>query len=302
MLQMNNAARAAQEALEIRKLFPPAWESMGQLRRAVDAWMADWLAERSRQARDQGLAARAEDALDRRIRTDLPEHTDNPAVSDARKLRIVRSLHRTNIALGVYRNYADVLLPVLKKTAERLGREVKVLELASGSGGMAMHLARTCARRNLPVSVTGSDYVPQVVDGANERALQKGNPARFRLVNAFAMDALSDGEYDVIYITGTMHHFSPGSLAVIMAQSRRVATSHFIGLDGLRSLGLLLFLPAVHVLTLLPDHVHDAWLTARKFYSLFELGLIARMALPGVPVSARHSFPDVSVLTADFRA
>lgn len=299
MLQMTHAAQAAQKNLESRQTFPPAWENMSELSQAVDSWMKDWLKERSRAASEKSLASRAAHALDLLVRTDAPEHTDNPAVSDARKLRIVRSLHRTNIALGVYRNYAAVLLPVIKNCAARLGREVKVLELASGSGGMAMHLARTCARKKLPVSVTGSDYVQHVVDGANQRAREKNNPARFRLVNAFAMDALKDAEYDLIYITGTMHHFSPGELAVIMAQSRRAAGSYFIGLDGLRSLGLLLLLPALHLLTF-PDHLHDAWLTARKFYSLPELSLMAQIALPGVPVSATHSFPGVSVLKADF--
>lgn len=300
MLQFDDLAWKAQARLSSEAPFPPPYQTMAELETAADEWFGKWLAERGNIAAEKGVFSRLTNSLDKWIRTDLPEHTDNPDVSPERKLRIVRSLHRTNLLLGVYRNYSGVLLPLIKETAALKKRPVKVLELASGSGEMAMRLAAAASKKGLAVEVTGSDYVEKVVLDAQKRADERGNPTRFRVVNAFDMGTLAHGEYDIIYITGTMHHFSPGQLAVIMAQSQRAAGTYFVGLDGLRSMALLALLPIVHLPTFLPDHIHDAWFTARKFYSLFELECIARMAVRGASITATNSFPMVSVLKIRF--
>ena len=235
------------------------------------------------------------------LRTDLPEHTDNPEVSPERKLRIVRSLHRTNVLLGVYKHYYEILKPLIHQIAAVRNRPVRLLELASGSGEMAMNLAGRALKENLPVEVTGSDYVENVVKDANMRAVKRGLEMNFRTIDAFQMDkVLSHGQYDMFLIIGTMHHFTPGRLAVMIAQSRKQADSGslFVGIDGFRSLPMFLMLPIVHLVTFLPDHIHDAWLTGRKFYSLYELEHLARIALPGARVTATHSFPGLSVLRA----
>jgi len=300
MLQMTSAALAAQTVLASAHAFPPAWTRTEELQRATDAWLQRWLEERSRIVQANGPLARLADAVDRMARTDRPEHTDNPAVSPERKLKIVRSLHRTNRLQGVYRHYIRILTPLIRDIAAARGRPVRLLELASGHGEMAMNLAGLARRKNLPVQVTGSDYVEDLVRDAAARARARGCDARFRTLNAFDMGTLEPGAYDIVLVTGTMHHFSPGQLAVMMAQSRLAGCSAFVGLDGHRSLALLLWLPAFHLLTLLPDHIHDAWMTARKFYSLFELECIARIAVPGASISAAASFPGISVLTARF--
>jgi len=300
MLQMAKMARIAQSEWELMTAFPPSWETMEELEYITDDWMQRWLSKRSNIARKHGLFARFSDCVDKMARTDLPEHTDNPDVSPERKLKIVRSLHRTNLLLGLYKQYIKVLTPLIKEVAAIRDRPVRLLELASGSGEMAISLARLATEKNLPVEVTGSDYVENVVKDAEGEAVKRGLEMHFRTINAFDMRVLSQGEYDIILIIGTMHHFTPGQLAVIMAQSGKVAGSAFVGIDGYRSMLTLVGLPTFHLITLLPDHIHDAWLTARKFYTLFELECIAQIAIPDAKLTLKQSFPGLSVLEARF--
>jgi len=297
---MMKAARDAKSELALPADFPPSWKAMEELEDVTDDWMKRWLSKRSHNARKHGLFTLLSDYVDKIIRAALPEHTGNPDVSSKRKLKIVRSLHRTNLLLGVYRNYIKILTPLIMEVAAIRNRPVRLLELASGSGEMAMNLARLAQKRNLPVEVTGSDYVEDVVKDAERRAVKRAIEVNFHTINAFDMGELSQGQYDIFLVIGTMHHFTPGQLAVIIAQSKKFAGSAFVGIDGYRSIPLLLWLPIVHFLTFLLDHIHDAWLTARKFYSLFELEHIANIAAPDAQITVAHSFPGLSVLKASF--
>lgn len=298
MLQMKKMAIEAKKELELSTLFPPPWETMEELKNVTDDWMNRWISKRSHIAQNHSQFAFFSDNIDKMVRTELPEHTDNPEVSSGRKLKIVRNIHRTNLLLGVYRHYIKILTPLIMEVAAIRNRPVRLLELASGSGEMAMNLARLASKNNLPVEVTGSDYVEAVVKDAEERAFERGLEMHFRTINAFDMDVLKQGEYDIILITGTMHHFTPGQLAVVIAQSRKFASSAFVGIDGYRSMSLLFLLPVVHLVTFSTDNIHDSWLTARKFYTLSELEYIANIAVPDAKISATHSFPGVSVLIA----
>ncbi|MCJ7435427.1 MAG: methyltransferase domain-containing protein [Anaerolineales bacterium] len=300
MLQIDRESRGTQKELERMTSYPPPWNTTKELDSVTNDWMRRWLSQRSQIAQKKGLFACFCDYIDKMVRTGTPEHTDNPNVSPERKLKIVRNIHRTNLLLGVYKHYIKVLTPLLSEVAAVQKRPVRVLELASGSGEMAMYLASLAEKNDIPMEITGSDYVEDVVLDAQKRAMKRGLKIRFRTINAFDMEGLSQKEYDIFLIVGTMHHFTPGQLAVIMAQSRKYAGSAFIGIDGYRSMALLLWLPIVHLITFSIDNLHDSWLTARKFYTLFELEYIARLAVPDAQITVAHSFPGLSVLKARF--
>lgn len=303
MLQMTKLSLEAQEVLEVDFSFPPSFETMEELERETNNWMSRWLWQRKKIARSHGRLSAFIDYIDQNVRTDLLECTDDADVSPERKLRIVRSLHRTNTLFGVYRHYTQILIPLIRQMAAERGRPVRLLELASGSGEMAMHLARVSEKKNLPLEVTASDYVDIVVSNAERKARNRRLKMNFRTINAFDLGTtLGKGQYDIFLIIGTMHHFKPGQLAVMMAQAQRLSDSGalFVGLDVFRSIPLLLFLPTSHLITFFPDHIHDAWLTARKAYSLHELEHIAKIAVPNARISVSHSFPGLSVLIIKF--
>jgi len=87
------------------------------------------------------------------------------------------------------------------------------------------------------------------------------------------MSDLPEGAYDLAFIAQSVHHFSPGKLARMIAESRRVATTALVSVDGYRSVGMLGFVIGTAALTARPAIIHDATLSARKFYSAPELSV-----------------------------
>jgi SAM-dependent methyltransferase len=177
---------------------------------------------------------------------------------------------------------------------------VRVLELASGAGGFAFALDALARRNGVGVEVTASDIVPLYVTRGQERAARRKVPVTFRHLDALDMDSVPDAAYDVIFIAQSVHHFSPGKLARMIAESRRVATTAFVSVDGYRSLGMVAFVGGTAVLSLWPAMVHDAVISVRKFYGEAELEAIARMAAPEAAISLGRIRPLNTVLSVRF--
>lgn len=291
MLRMKALNAEAHEALAARQPFPPQWNDMAELERVADAWIADWLEARRELARAKGALARGFDKLDRLIRTDKPEHLDDPSYPVQKKVRIVRGLHACNMFYRSYHRYVRMLTPLVEEVARREDRPARLLELASGSGDLALEIARLAQERDLPVTVIGSDYIPAYIERAAARAEERGLSVEFRLVNAFEMRDIEPGEFDIVAITGSTHHFTPGQLAVLIAQSRRVATTAFVSIDARRGLDNLLGIVPVPALTLQLGLLHDAWISGRKFMSEYELEHIARIAAPDASIGTAHAGP-----------
>lgn len=290
---------------EIDRVLVPAllreaagWSSMDELAAAADNAVARLRERRLQQAPHQGRLTAAAARLDDWLRTDAPEYLDDPAVAPERKQAIVQKLHRFNQGVFAYHRFLRVLRPLLRQVvAERQG-PVRILELASGSGEFSFALAGIARREGIDVEVTGSDYFREHVEAGNAKARARGAEVRFIEVNAFDMAALAPGAYDIVFIAQSIHHFSPGQVAMVIAQATRVAAVGFIGIDGRRSLELFAGVPAAGVLLRSRDFLHDAIVTLRKFYTESELDLIARIAVPGGFVSVRPELPGYSVVMA----
>ena len=255
-----------------------------RLRVATNAW--------------ERLAARFE----RRVDTNTTEFFDRAEHPAHRKLRAIRWLHVQNLVLFSYRRFLGLLSPLIQiAVASRSGGAARLLELASGSGQLTLSLARLAARKNVPIELTGSDIVPAFVNDASERARREEVAARFRVLNAFDLSSsLREGEVDVAFIVQSLHHFTPGQLAMMIAQVGAAGARHFLGVDGRRSLSTVASLPALCMLSLDPYFTHDALVSARRFYAEAELELIANLAAPGARVSVRSDRPFLSVLTVEY--
>jgi SAM-dependent methyltransferase len=136
-----------------------------------------------------------------------------------------------------------------------LGPDQHALEVASGSGGPARYLARTCGCR-----VTGLDANASGVATASELADAEGASARVRFQQADATAAMpfADGTFDALVCIDSMNHF-PDRLAVLREWCRvlrpggralftdPVVISGPVTNDELArrsSIGLFVFLPA----------------------------------------------------------
>lgn len=302
MFQFKGDFIIAQKNMEKNKIFPPAWKDMAQLEKEANSWLAQLLIERSVVAEKRGGLFRIHESVDQRLRTDKPEYMDDPDFPADSKLTIVKRLHFFNLLVFSYRRYIYLLTPLILEAQARTGRRAKLLELASGYGELAMEFGRLAAKKKLPLAVTGSDYIPEYVDAAKKRAIRRNFPVDFRQVNAFEMHDFDSGEFDIILISQATHHFSPGQLAVIIAQSQRTASTAFVSFDGRRSLLHLLTLPLAPSFLGKKAGMHDAWLSSRKFYSEFELATMAKIAAPDAKVDVRPSHPGVSMLTVRFNS
>jgi 2-polyprenyl-3-methyl-5-hydroxy-6-metoxy-1,4-benzoquinol methylase len=272
------------------------WRDMNELELRANRALAQLRAQRTASSRNYSPFARWQVALDDRLRTDQPEYLDDPAFPAARRVGIAHALHRFNRQVFAYRRFYLALRPTLRRLAAQLQRPVRVLELASGSGEFALALAEMARRDALPVKVTGSDYFPEHVDACRDKAAQRGAAITFREINAFDMSGLRAGEYDLVFIAQSLHHFSPGQIAMMIAQSMRVAATGFIGIDGQRSLSLYALVPTLGAVMRSPDFIHDAVISLRKFLTHGELELIARIAAPEGFVRVRGLNPGYSWL------
>ena len=300
MLQHPSLDYSVFQRLASARGFPTAWDRLEALEREADAWVLALREGRRHEAASRGALPRALEWFDRTFRTDESEYLDRPDFPEARKLEIVRSLHKFNRVVLGYRRFAGVLGPWVREVAAREGRPARVLELASGAGEFTLSLSVAARDLGWPIEVTGSDIVPGYVTSANAHAEARGLGARFLRVDALDMQALEPGAYDLIFIAQSLHHFSAGQLARMIAESRRIAGTAFIGVDGLRSILLLGIVPLAAAVTLNRAYFHDAWVTARKFYSATELELVTRLAVPDAGVQVYAAWPGYQVVTARF--
>ncbi len=294
MLQLSQLNQQARRSLSAEGDFPPAWNNADELERAANDALQR-LRKRRRELAEPHGWWRLRDRLDRSIYSEAVEYLDQPDYPPEQKLHLVRLLHALNKTYFSYYRFLHYLRPSITRLARRLGRPVRALELASGSGELAMEVARLAQQRGLPVEITGSDIVPAYVEDANARAQERGLPARFIALNAFDMSEVT-GRYELMFITQSIHHFSAGQLARMIAQAGMANACELIGIDGRRSLGNLVLLPLTTSLWRTPHFVHDAFLSARRFYAEPELELIATMAAPTAEVQVRAAHPGMTKL------
>ena len=278
MLQLKTAGFKALGNLRSSGNFSSGFLNMDELNLKADEAVARFLDERFAVSQELGGVFFLLELLDNAIRTSDKELMDKPNLPENEKLDMVQALDRQNVMMQLYPRYIDTLLPLITEVAERTKREVRVLELASGAGGLAFALAETAEQKNLDVRITASDIVPAFIEEGNGIAAKKKLAVSFRLLNAFDLTELEMGEFDIVVMAQSLHHFTPGQLAVIIAQSARYATTAFVGIDGYRSMLLAGGVPLIASLQGIGSFTLDGLTSARKFYSELELDMIAELA------------------------
>lgn len=269
--------------------------SLDQLEEAVDALWRDYLDKLHEIARSLGPLGQIELA-DRWVRTGWEEFMDRPDFPDEERVRALEKLHSLNLSLGTYDFSFDLIQPVLELAARTYNRTPRLLDVASGSGGFPIAVARLVRAKGLPLYVVGSDIQPALVDRATERAQQAGVDVPFRVIDASEIK-LDSGSFDVVTILQAAHHLTPGRLARVIFEAVKVATIAFVAIDGIRAPWLS---PLAAIGTMAssgnPWLAHDAFVSALRMYDRTELTLIARAACPRSVVQCTEPFPTVNML------
>ena len=299
MLQLKKEGAQALENLRKAGDIPSVWQSMEELESTTNQVIARFLDERFRVSQKLGGGSLLTELLDRMLRTSETECMDDSTLSETKKLELVQALDRQNNLMQLYPRYVSLLLSLLEDTAASTDQMFRILELASGSGGLAIALAEEAQRRELPISVTGSDIVPKYIEEGNRLATEKKLPLNFQLLNAFNLPEFSEGAFDLMVMSQSLHHFTPGQLAVIIAQAAKHTKRAFVGIDGHRSITLTGGVPLMALMQGIPSFALDGLTSARKFYSEPELDIIAELATGKRNHTITSPWP-LSILTVRF--
>ena len=278
MLQLRTAGYLALDNLRARGEFPPRWNSIDELEEVTDRFMQQFMQARLEASKTLGPGFQMLEILDSAVRSSETEKMDAETTPGPQKLEMVRALDRMNEMTLAYRHQVDMLLPIIGELSRLKPGPVRVLELACGSGGLAFTLAGLARHKEIEITVTASDILAETVDEGRRRAMEKSLPLEFIVMNAFDFEGVEQDSIDLVMISQSMHHFSPGQFALMIARAKSRGATAFVGIDGHRSLLLLAGVPLVASLQGSDAFTSDGLTSARKFYSELELEIIAEIA------------------------
>jgi ubiquinone/menaquinone biosynthesis C-methylase UbiE len=138
----------------------------------------------------------------------------------------------------IWVDFARSMGPLQAPTAETIARVLhsgageswKVLDIAAGHGVFGIAVAR----HNPNAEIFAVDW-PAVLEVARENARHAGVEARYHGIPGSAFEVDFGCGYDVILLTGFLHHFGPAAIGTLLrklraalAQNGRVATLEFV--------------------------------------------------------------------------
>jgi SAM-dependent methyltransferase len=178
-----------------------------------------------------------------------------------------------NGVIDSYAGFVDALEPLLLRD-----RATRVLDLAAGHGGFCLAAARIARARGDAIEFTASDIKPEYLELGAEEARAEGLPIDFVYQDALDLSNLEPGRYDIIACTQSLHHFSPGMVAVMFEAAARAAGRGVVFVDACRSTLVGLALGSYGLVRCRqPAFAHDSWVSSRRFFLPEELGMLARL-------------------------
>ncbi|MBL9031089.1 MAG: methyltransferase domain-containing protein [Phycisphaerae bacterium] len=221
------------------------------------------------------------DISERRLR---PELMDDPSLDASEHRRALAGLQRLNAVSGAVR----AVWSGLRGAARRAG-ELTVLDVAAGSGDVAIGLARRARAEGVHVEMHAADLSPVALETAREAAACAGVS-----LTLHRMDVLRDpmpGEYDAVCCSLFMHHLSESDALGLLYRMRSAARRLVVvsDLERTRMAAVLAYLGS-RLLTRSRVVRTDAMLSVAAAFTISEFAeLAAEAGLAGVEVQ-RH-FP-----------
>lgn len=170
---------------------------------------------------------------------------DQPGLDIREHVHALTALGRANLVSRT----ADALWPAIRRAAgSARGVPLRLLDVASGGGHVAVALARRAARDGVPLDITGCDISPVAIDYARTLAARAGvEGVRFEPVDA--LGGSWPAEVDIALCTLFLHHLEDDEAvalirrmaaaarrAVLVSDLRRSATGYLFAWAGCRLL------------------------------------------------------------------
>jgi ubiquinone/menaquinone biosynthesis C-methylase UbiE len=210
------------------------------------------------------------------------ERMDAPDAEEDELHRALRDLRRVNGWLGGTRS----VLAAVRRTVPDGGSPLRIADVASGGGEVALAAAAWLGREGRPVEIVGIDLHPRTLRIAREE--MAGHPAAPRLCRGDALHLpLPDRSVDLALCTTALHHFTPEEAVRVLSELARISRGAVVVGDLRRSrygwLGAVLL--AVTAWRRSAYTRHDGPLSVRRAYTPAEVATLAeRAGLEGAEV------------------
>lgn len=238
--------------------------------------------------------------LDQLIWTKKTECIDDHDFDNELKKEVIHGLHLKNKIFGTYTTVIKSLGPLIQEINQKQKRPARILEIGSGMGKLTMALYEEFQNSPLQVQLTGSDILPSYIEYAKDEAKKNHYNIDFQIIDAFKLDAIESNSYDIVFTLHCMHHFQPNDLGKIMKGALKISTLGFIGIDGYRGLGNLLFMmisgAGKSLLSRNYVFFHDSFISGRKMYAAKQLEILGKIFCPKAITTAEHLRPGLTII------
>lgn len=202
------------------------------------------------------------------------ELMDQPGLDQIVHRQALRAMRRVNIVSGT----AGALWRGLAAAGLVGTRPLRIMEIASGGGDVAIGLAQLGRRHGVPLEVHGCDISCTAVDHAQAAADAAGlDDVRFRRCDA--IDDPLPTDYDVLFSTLFLHHLAEPDAVELLKKMAAAARRAVLVDDLVRSrLGYVLAWAGGRLLTRSPIVHIDGPLSVRAAFSPDEWRALSERA------------------------
>lgn len=220
------------------------------------------------------------------------EWMDQPDLDAALHAQALAGLERVNRISGSARS---IWRPIVELAQVMPERPLRVLDVASGGGDIAIAIKQIADRTGVPVEVTGCDLSETAVEYAAERSERLGVDVSFLQCNA--IDGGLPGGFDAVCTSLFVHHLEADQIVRLLRSMAAASTGRVIVNDLVRStFGYVLAKWGIRLLTRSKVCHVDAPLSVKAALTIPEiLGYVDAAGLRLLNV--RKVFPERYVLT-----
>ena len=160
------------------------------------------------------------------LRNRQPELMDQPDLDKDLHEQALRGLARINW----FSRSNAILWPNIASAAKATDRTVRVLDVACGSGDVAISISRKAQKSRIPVEISGCDISETSVRLAKQNAESLGAAAKFFRADVFS-DSIPD-DFDVVMCSLFLHHLDEDDAIALLEQMAK-ATKQIVMVNDL---------------------------------------------------------------------
>ncbi len=204
----------------------------------------------------------------------VAEIMDRPDLEPNLHRRALRGL----ATLNFLSRSVGILWPCIFRLAGRLGRPVRILDVATGGGDIPLELWRRAQETGVQVDILGIDISPIALEVAQVRAEKEQAALRFAQVDVLNDDDLP-GDHDIVICSLFLHHLDVNDAIPLLGRMAAAARHLVLVNDLVRSWGgLMVVAAAARLFTGSPVVWTDASRSVRAAFTVNEMHELARSA------------------------